>query len=394
MANFSDIRRKAWYFLSSPINLGAIHIHKEGEEQTISYVIGKFGKDFFEIEKSGTGLDALHKTLSNYYHVVPFVVAITGKEILIKMHEKGISPGIIPGKGDARFVIEEKTFHQLKYYGIARKEVIQEVITPILDKDIFVKGINIGFSSVLNDLFEKEIKTEINIYPYRLNFKAMTISPIKTGEDNSDYLLGEMVNGKEKLARTALLSAASGDTGITIDDVNTLEIDYAVAFKKMLLYATIIIFSLTLLGYSSFDYLLSETRKKETILEELRIQHKKALEQAEIAQKTKKLLGSLGRPIRYSEFVDEFAMTVPNEIVLSSLSINPNEKEEVKPGKPYKFQDNLWEIEGASKNAAFLNFWLEEVKELDWIEKTSIITFQESRDTEDYYFKLEIRTNF
>lgn len=90
----------------------------------------------------------------------------------------------------------------------------------------------------------------------------------------------------------------------------------------------------------------------------------------------------------YSIMLDEIAGTVPKDIKLNSLEINPL-KEKVKKGDPIEFQKVIV-VTGLTKNTLVLNRWEQKLGEIDWVREAEVISYARSKDNNSGEFLVEL----
>ena len=92
-----------------------------------------------------------------------------------------------------------------------------------------------------------------------------------------------------------------------------------------------------------------------------------------------------------SYYVQEIAGSIPNEIILNSLVVNPNNKK-IKNFEKIIFETNTILIEGDSKSSIPLNDWVKNLKKQDWLLKIEILDYNIKRkESGEFILKLIVK---
>ncbi|MDD3685239.1 MAG: hypothetical protein PHE56_00595 [Bacteroidales bacterium] len=163
------------------------------------------------------------------------------------------------------------------------------------------------------------------------------------------------------------------------------------AFKKLGIVSISFFFLLLLLNFLVFDHY----NKKQSTLSVLCVENEnllQALTQLETDLQQKKefveksgILRGTGSAI----FFDYIAGTVPPEITLTSMNINPLSGKLKKDEKP-SFDFGVIDISGQTSSGESLNVWISQIKEFDWVTEISITEFEQNDFQSEGYFKLKI----
>ena len=92
---------------------------------------------------------------------------------------------------------------------------------------------------------------------------------------------------------------------------------------------------------------------------------------------------------KLSYYADRIAYTVPKEIVLTQLNINPLEGK-IKNNKPISFQNRKILILGTVTQSIILNNWVKQLKDTDWIKNVKIIHYNQESVEIPAEFELQI----
>jgi len=373
-----------WDFLRRPVYYGAIHLHvTDAGEQEITWCIGKVAKDELSVTDSGTGYASLLKAKKKLFVDPLFGVGITGQPILVKAGE---AMGFA-GQGDS-MVNQSFTWQDYTYSAVARKDAIHDLLVQLEDDSLLLGDIYLGPSPLGNE--QLGITTPVQLYPYQVSVEG-AITPVAKEEAIGYHTIdGEEVPRTEVLARAILVHLVTQEAGVADQLSLSAAYDYEIGFKKVAIAGLPVLFLLTVVGYLVHS---STSQTRNQLLSELnRIEstHKETLQKAELVSRTKSLLGSLGSGARYALFLDSVAQTVPGGIKLQELKVNPNQNRKLKPGKPIRFEDNVWVIEGLVKNANILDNWIIELNEFAWVNQTHIEQYGLDDVYKGYHFQLNV----
>jgi hypothetical protein len=376
-----------WDFLRRPVYYGAIHVHVTNSgEQELTWCIGKVVKDELVVTDSGTHYDELLKAKKKLFVDPLFGVSITGQPVLVKSGEDfGFA-----GQGDA-MVSQVVEFGSTAISSVARKDALTELLMPLQEDGVLVGAVYIGPSVLCNEQMGLELPFQY--FPYQYSENGVLTPLLK--EDNIGYVSieGENILRTEVLARATLVSIITQFDNIA-PQLNLSEgYNYEIGFKKVAIAGLPVLFLLTVVGYLTHANVSEKRNNLQSELNRIESTHKETLKKAELVSRTKSLLGSLGSGARYALYLDSLAQTIPAEIQLQELKVNPNKNRKLKAGKPIQFDDDVWIIEGLVKNANILDDWIVSVNQFDWIVQTHIDQYGLDDVHNGYQFQLKVEVN-
>ncbi|MDK2772176.1 MAG: hypothetical protein KYX68_08140 [Flavobacterium sp.] len=200
----------------------------------------------------------------------------------------------------------------------------------------------------------------------------------------TDYLIGE-----EKLNSFSLPTYASGInffiksdriTKSVLDIANIEEQLYKKAFNVIGIIILIGFFISLLISYFGIQYYASKNA-------ELNIQNiysNKAFQEIVDLENQKKDKEAIIKDVgllsnKFLTYYDyELLQSIPNEILLNNININPI-KNEVKNNKKIELSAGLIEIEGLTVDEVAFNNWLKRIKEFDWVQKFEIESLKKDK---------------
>ncbi|PCH67342.1 MAG: hypothetical protein COC01_06020 [Bacteroidetes bacterium] len=94
---------------------------------------------------------------------------------------------------------------------------------------------------------------------------------------------------------------------------------------------------------------------------------------------------------KVSYYADQIGLTVPKDIKLLKLDINPLQVSKNMRQKNFKFANDIIQVNGLCSESAYLNNWIKLLRELNWVEEVTIKNF-EKQQTNNSKFDLQIKT--
>ncbi|MBN2833704.1 MAG: hypothetical protein JXR48_01930 [Candidatus Delongbacteria bacterium] len=251
----------------------------------------------------------------------------------------------------------------------------------LLDKNL-IFSFFLGFFNIEKTI--SQINEEIDniiITGKNIKIKDNHISSYQNIDDNScTYSIDEYrLSGDQIIAYSNSLQYFINDnsTKYIFEDKN-LPIEFIAkkALKKIGI-GTLIFFFVTLLAnFLVFDHFNKLTQKYSiqcTENEHLFIQQQELAKELKYKKDFIKKCGFL-QSSKMSLIADEIALSLPEDIILSKLQINPL-KGTLKQNEPTEFEYNKIIIEGICSSPEDLNFWISKINQIFWIKETIIEDF-------------------
>lgn len=336
---------------------------------------------------------------------VPVALTISGKGVLFKkasgnLEGSSLLEQILPNAmPDDLYISSVKNIQQ--YVFLARKDRVDTHIKVLEEKGIQVVNISVGVSQIvpLLPFLSSELR-EIESGGFQiqlLNGNLQDINPV-----GKDYKSIEIEVGDERIpvqllpafgAAFNVLALGNEPEDTTIRkrfDTWKEKAVFQEAGKVLLIFFA----SLLFINLALFFYLSGENSelgaKNSTVLADIR---KVESLEAELKQK-EKFLQEAGwiASSKTSLYADQIAATVPNTILLTELSIHPNNLSESRKEKRMIFETGKILIAGTCKDPVVLNPWLVELKKLDWVESAASKKYQYDHKKKIGFFELELLT--
>lgn len=353
------------------------------------------------IDKKFTGLKQIEELKDKTIKGLPVCLSIDGKGILFKKVEKKSKQKLIhqllPNAKESDFIIQKTDAGKHdQFLAAVRTEVLNAVIDSINELGIFITKCYLG--------------------PFAIKNIASLVDSGVVYTNNHVINLGEdTIEKVERLAETKMISYTLGSEEVYSDDI--------------LMYATALAFFIDFEDEDGFEK-VAET-KKEFIFKQLFTltgwfalafffvlllvnylffnQYNKKLNSAnfrynqnlEMIKKLDTLKSEYALKEQYfvssgfldaseqSFYADRIANSVPSDIQLTSLNINPLEGK-FKNDKPLNFEMGKIRITGHVSQSIMLNNWVKKVKSFDWVERVTIIDYLQESQENPAIFELEI----
>lgn len=332
---------------------------------------------------------------------LPVILHIDGKGVLNKKVDLDIEQDLQWYKN---FDSKKLDFFQYKngnelFVSITKNETISKYIELFKSNNIKIIDVFLGsfcaipVKSFIND---NDLITTF----YNLQFEEDRIVSFNRNVElkNKEYIIG---NEKLNSASVALfgsflihwLQQEEFERTIFVNESEINEVFYEYAFKKFGIF-TLLFFLVTLLGsyvgvlyYSNINSDLNYQCQysKETI-SKLETIEKLKKEKLEILNET-----GLVSSKYLTNYSYDILKSIPNSIQINELNINPAEKE-IKEAKKILFENKKIQLKGLAKEEFLFNQWTSELKKLDWVKKSEILTVKRNKQGQlEFEIKISIK---
>ncbi|MCB2196748.1 MAG: hypothetical protein KQH79_12875 [Bacteroidetes bacterium] len=353
------------------------------------------------IDKKFTGLKQIKDLEDKSIKGLPVCLSIDGKGILFKKVEikskQKLIHQLLPNAKESDFVIQKTDTGKNEQFIVAvRTEVLNTIIDSINELGIFITNCYLGpyaIKNILSLVHSNVVYTSHHV--------------INLGEDTVDKV--------ERLAETKMVSYKLGDEEVYSDDLlmyasalaffidfenedrfeKVAETKQEFLFKQLFTltgwFALAFFFVLLLVNYLFFN----QYNKK---LNSANFRYNQNLEmikkldtlKSEYALKEQYFVSSgFLDASEQSFYADRIANSVPSDIQLTSLNINPLDGK-FKNDKPLNFMMGKIRITGNVTQSIILNNWVKKVKSFDWVERVTIIDYLQESQENPAIFELEI----
>ena len=321
---------------------------------------------------------------------IPLYISIDGKGVLHKSvvyteeEANSVLLGkVLPGADENNFYVQGTGG---AFVSVVRRDILDSVLSELKSLGYYFVGAALGPFAVDKVAALIEEKT-INTSAYTLKIGEGKIVSFAKKEVGS----GLKVNiGGEQIAEVDVLSFVSGlvyfvseDSFFASDFLSEAKNEFKEKRKFSVLGVGIMAFFFVLLfvNYLVYDSLKSsnsdlqaqfnlqsESFKKSEVLK-TELNAKKAL---------KEKLGVNG-VTKISYYLDRIAATVPPQIELTEMTVNPVEKK-IKPEKEIEYEVSHIVIAGKCKKSIYYNEWKQKLAKMDWVSNISVVNYIDADD--------------
>ncbi len=365
-----------------------LHVHiGEGDHYTIHQLVFENKKQQLQVVEASdvlSSLDQLPPVTDN----PPVMLVVTGKGVVTKR-----IPRTIGGEDEqvgqqlAEFGNNQVAYAvsiqpDWIYVSVLRNEVMQGWLTRFKDAGFNVVALHVGAPIVWEALRFLDNEGTVHTGDHEATFTSNGLSVIRPNDEPSvRYLLGgDTVEGNQLLPYAAVIAflqsmEPSHETNATVREQR--EDAYHVrAFRKLGLVGIAAIFLILLMNAGLFMHF----HEKQTVLESDLSEYKTKLDELELMKLELKrrqeivTVSGSGTHGRFAYFADRLAGTVPKEITLTALIINPV-KQKRKSTDRIEVKPSVIEVSGSCERSEELNSWLEDVKAIDVVKALQITGF-------------------
>ncbi|HEX3008691.1 MAG TPA: PilN domain-containing protein [Bacteroidales bacterium] len=335
---------------------------------------------------------------------LPVYLAVDGKGILLKNvvpdSEKPLINQVIPGAQEDEFVLDSYAGRDSLHVAIARKELLDDTIVLLKKAGVNVICLALGPLRVGNLIkYFNELPDAVAWENNRLVYsrKENVIDRIERLSDGKDQIF----KIDSKPVSSVYLPALSVALEFFLEEghecvfkeVNESKKEFQskVVFQRSGFAFLIFIFLILFINMGLYMHYKEGKREIENRLTGNRniLNEIDSLRQ-DLAWK-KQYLKSSGflNNSRMSFYADRIAATVPTEIELEKLEINPIEGK-IKDNKEIVLKANTIFITGTAKSSVYVNDWVHQLKEFKWIENVDILNYKQEDDFNSGVFSFEV----
>jgi len=383
-----------------------LHVHiGEGDRYTVHQLVVENRKQQLQVIEASdvlTTIDRLQSVADN----PPVMLVVTGKGVVTKR-----IPRTVGGEDEqVRQQLAEFGNNQVAhavsiqpewiYVSVLRNDVMQGWLARLKEAGFNIVAMNVGVPVVWESIRFLDDEGTVQTGDHEVTFNANGLSVIRPStEPSGRYLLGgDTVEGDRLIPYAAVIAflqsmEPASETNATVREQR--EDAYHVrAFRKLGLVGVAAIFLILLVNAGLFMHY----HEKQTALESDLTEYKGKLEELELMKLELKrrqdivAVSGSGTHGRFAYFADRIAATVPKEISLTSLIVNPV-KQKRKSTDRIEVSPGVIMVSGSCEKSEDLNNWLEEVKAVDVVKALQMTGFGKKDAERLNTFSVEIRMN-
>jgi len=332
---------------------------------------------------------------------LPVILSIDGKGVLFRISEQvknqKLIHHILPNAKEEDFYLQNVPAYDNKIIISAiRKEVLNTILDKLSQIGMQVYNLHVG-PLAANNLHGIISESSFFTKKYEIGFESGLIKNIaKLSETKSNYLqIGDdEIYSENILAYSTALGFYLPDSDselIETVEESKKEYLYKRGFVKAGWFSLAFFFTLLMINFfffnsynSKLNQLTFSFNQNKELLKKLETLKSEYLIKEQYFVNSGFLDAS-----RLSYYADRIAYSMPKNITLSEMEINPlNTK--IKEEKTIGFSMNTIHITGSVSQSIILNNWLKKLKKLEWIENVDIIEYNQEIASIPAIFELEI----
>lgn len=371
------------------------------KEFHIVKVINKRGLlDFEPIGEKITTTNKIKECIGNQ----PVFLAVDGKGVLLKSikadTDKPLLKQIIPTAGEDEFILDSFQGEDRTYVSLARKEFLQEITEELNKAGIIVICVALGPWRTVNlikyfDSLPDELRS--GNYYFRFNKTGQVIS---TFEKTDEYLEETIIVDSREIKSTSFLALSIAleyyieeDKECLFDLIRNNKREYLskILFNKVGILLLVLIFVVLMVNTLLYFHFSDRKQVLENKLSgNQELKNRLDSLQKELDWKKNFLMqsGMLNRS-KKAFYADRIAGTVPQNIILEKLEINPVIGK-IRLNKEITLRTDVIFINGNARNSSDLNNWINKLKELSWVNRVEIVSYLQDDIANNGIFSLEI----
>lgn len=377
-----------------------IEVYDYNSEEYYAYAFYKLKNDELSIVDHETFLDQ-NSCLNKIPSGTPICLSINTNQVLYKIidqndvnDEQALHKAFPSIKLDD-FYYEIHKWQNTYYVAICRKSYLNHFIDIFKEQKKEVISITLGLGSLKN-IFSfidgiNELHTNNRIIKINPTQNVEILATTKNQETKYYNFNNLEITNQIILSFCHVLSVISHSKAelASTDEVNEIIYDNFIQkqfSKKLTKYSLIIFIGILLVNFLVFNYYFKETEQNKTLLSsyEIQLSEIKMLKN-KINDKQKKVNDFIySQSSLYTYRVNEINKLIPYGISLNEINYCPAEK--FKENQTPIFEINTIYFNGNTKNNSSLSEWIEKIETLNWVNKTTIISFGNS----SFSIKIEI----
>jgi hypothetical protein len=335
---------------------------------------------------------------------LPVYLAVDGKGILLKNvvsdSEKPLINQVIPGAREDEFVLDSYPGRDSLHAAIARKELLDDIIASLKKAGVNVICLALGPMRVGNLIkYFRELPDTVTWENNKLLYsrKENIINQIErlSSVDEQIFTIDSKPVGSVYLPALSVALEFFLEEGqeCVFNEVNDCKKEFQskVIFQKSGLAFLIFMFLILFINMGFYMHYKDGKREIESRL----MGNRNILSEIDSLKQDlewkKQYLKSSGflNNSRMSFYADRIAATIPEEIELEKLEINPIEGK-IKENKEIVLRSNKIFITGVAKSSVYVNDWVHQLKEFKWIENVAILNYKQDDDFDSGVFSFEV----
>lgn len=380
-----------------------LHVHlTDNDAPHVSRMIADNGPKGLEILNAGSDGLSLEDLGSREDGPLPIVTVITGKGVLTKRIPRTVGGEDEQVRQQLAEYVNTRVVHSVAVQGdhlhisILREETAADMLGRLRSAGMEVVALQIGVPVIHDALRLITNATEVTTGHHRIAFDTNGIISVNPDTSSPDtYTLGDdAVSGNMLLPLAAIIGflhdpAPNADVGPVAGERDSAY--HGRAVKKLGLVGIVAVFAVLLVNTLLFMHYHDQRTQLEGEMMEYRDKQAELSALESELQRKRDIVEASGSGTsgRFAFYADRIGATVPSDIGLTLLNVNPvlprkraADRIEVRPG--------IVEVEGTCAKSEQLNSWLEVLRERGEVASLKITGFGKKEGSTLNAFSLEL----
>lgn len=340
---------------------------------------------------------------------VPVALSVSGKGIIHRKLTTPLSPGnnkvnaVLPTANAGDFYMQEFKTEDASFLSLARKAFIDKTLNDLEKEGINVIALSLGPFTIelLLPLIETGSKKILSFGNHVITVSEQSIAEYQwTNEPlpgQGNIQLGyERINNQSLIAYSAAFQAIleNDEIQIPIEKLhrNRIECQDKQLFKKTGIALLTVFLCLLLANFGLFMFFSPYTAAAPANLSDTETELASLRSEVVAKEAILQKLGWVGNS-GISYMADQLAATVPQEINLTMLSLNPVDEQLSRQKRKPVFQNGIINVSGNCREVGELNQWVDKLKQLPFSALVSVTSYQyaEREKRGDFMLSITIR---
>lgn len=399
---------------SRAAGLEVVFLPEKGFQLNITVI--KVSGGNLSIEKTATALDDIVSVKAHVPPSVPICLVLNGKgiihknlEITEKDEDKTLIRKVIPNANLKDFYLQAQArVGGQGFVSIVRKTAVDEIIQALKKENYFIVSVQLGafslipIASLINESLKGKTSFELKNGGHNLTVNNNAVEEYLFDKASATVKSEVTIDNKQVssdaiIALSAALGCLQPEVQTGIAHVPDTEVDSEEFQQKrvftMVAGSAIAFFLVILIG----NFILLNNYSKKAAEKEIEATQYAGIEKErkklEAEMKEKKIfIESMGvaESSNTSFYTDRIVASVPHDIDLFTLTVNPLKKK-IKKNERIEFSYNTMIVEGECSKSKDLDDWVQNIKkEYAWIKQLTVVGYSQNNSKEKGSFKLEI----
>lgn len=340
---------------------------------------------------------------------VPVGLNISGRGILHKpvpsVTGHNLLENVIPGARQEDYYYQQFVCNDKPEIAVIRKDQLDEMVGLFVDAGISVLhvGLSLGFSTNLLHLIKINTGNNIQTSAWQLQLHGAKLIEYTLSQVTNKPQLGtELIIGDQSIKHlllpafaiaTEIILASEAASGLQLQEIarQKEKFEYRRLFNIVgigALGTLLLILLLNVFIYQHY-YTLAQEAQVNNSLYQKKINTLDTL-QVRVQEKEKFLaaIGWIKQPV-ISEISDKIGASVPKEVILTNMTIFPEDNNKSSGAIP-RFRQDTIRLQGDCNTPWVLNNWITSIQQIDIVQSARLESYWYKKEDETGHFQLEL----